>query len=68
MDAPDGVAEANAVALDLLRLYREMGVPALVITLEAGAIYVRCQRSEDVVYLCRRVVEEHEPAGDRTVN
>jgi hypothetical protein len=42
-------------------------VPALLVTLSEGAIYVRCQDAADVLPLCQRVVEEHDAPGDRTL-
>jgi len=64
----DALAEADAAALDLLRLYDALGVPAVFVTLSEGAIYVRCQDRGDVVPLCKRVVDEHAMPADRTVN
>jgi hypothetical protein len=63
----DPLDDANDAALDLLRLYEALGVPALLVTLHEGAIYVRCQDAADVLPLCQRVVEEHEAPGDRTL-
>jgi hypothetical protein len=64
---PDPLAEADAAAMDLLRLYEALGVPAVLMTLTDGALYVRCQNAGDVVPLCRRVVDEHEAPSDRTL-
>ena len=62
------LAEADAAAMDLLRLYEALGVSAIVLTLTNDALYVRCQCSGDVVPLCKRVVEEHDAPADRTLN
>lgn len=64
----DAKAEADAAAEALLLLYEHLGVTALVITYPGEAIIVRCQSAEDVVPLCKRVIEEHAVSGDRTVN
>ena len=67
-DDPDALAECNDAAMDLLALYEDKGVRAGILTLQEGAIYVRCQDASDVVPLCQRVMEEHEAPADRTVN
>ena len=64
----DALAEADAAAMDLLRLYEAMGVSAVVLTLTSDALYVRCQCAGDVVPLCKRVVEEHAAPADRVLN
>ena len=62
------LAELNAAAEDLLRLYEAAGVMALVVTVADGAIYVRCQDADDVEPICRRVLKEHETPEGRTLN
>lgn len=64
----DALAEADAAATNLLRLYEALGVPAVLLTLTGSTIIVRCQDASDVVPLCRRVVTEHEAPSDRTLN
>lgn len=68
MDADDPLADCDAAGLDLLRLYEALEVPALLVTLVDGAIYVRCQNAGDVLPLCRRVVEQYEAPTERTLN
>lgn len=62
------LADLDAAAEDLLRLYEMAGVVALVVTRTEDAIYVRCQDSEDVVPICRRVLREHDTPDGRTIN
>lgn len=64
----DPLADADDAATDLLRLYEALGVTALILQLVDGVVVVRCQNSEDVLPLCRRVVEAHEVPEERTVN
>lgn len=63
----DALADADAAAADLLRLYEALGVPAVLLTLTDSALTVRCQSADDVVPLCRRVVKEHEAPSDRVL-
>lgn len=65
---PATLAEADAAATDLLRLYEALGVPAVLMTLTQGALIVRCQDASDVVPLCRLVVKEHEAPEGRVLN
>jgi hypothetical protein len=64
----DALAEADAAAMDLLRLYEQLGVPAILVPYPGEAIFVRCQNAGDVVPLCKRVIEEHAAPADRTLN
>lgn len=62
--ASEPVEDANSAATDLLRLYEALGVVALVVSLEGGAIYVRCQDGEDVCPLLKAVLKQYEtPEG-----
>jgi hypothetical protein len=64
----DALAEADAAAMELLRLYEQLGVAAILVTYPGEAIFVRCQNAGDVVPLCKRVIEEHAAPADRTLN
>jgi hypothetical protein len=64
----DALAELDLAAMDLLRLYEQLGVAAIVVTYPGEAIFVRCQNAGDVVPLCKRVIEEHAAPADRTLN
>lgn len=64
----DLISEADSATEDLLRLYEELRVTAFLVQLVDGVVVVRCQNSEDVLPLCRKVVEAHEVPDMRTVN
>lgn len=65
----DALAEANDAGTDLLRLYEALGVVALLVTIEDGAIVVRCQNADDVPDLVARINKEYEaPAEGRVLN
>lgn len=64
----DAIAEADDAAVDLLRLYEALEVTAFLVQLVDGVVVVRCQNSEDVLPLCRKVIEAHDVPEARTVN
>lgn len=68
MDRADPIADANEAATTLLRLYEALGVIALVISVEDGAIVVRCQEAEDVPELVQRVAQAYLTPEGRTLN
>lgn len=68
MKGDEPLADANEAATTLLKLYEALGVIALVISVEDGAIVVRCQDAGDVPELVQRVVDAYRPAEGRTIN
>lgn len=68
MDDESALDEVNEAANDLLLLFEELGVQALLITLQDNTIVVRCQNKRDVLPLCSRVVEEYDAPESRVLN
>lgn len=64
----DAIAEADDAAVDLLRLYDALDVPAVMLTLVDGVVVARCQGASDVLWFCRKVIQAHEIPEARTVN
>jgi hypothetical protein len=64
----DAIAEADDAAVDLLKLYDALDVPAVMLTLVDGVVVARCQGAADVLWFCRKVIQAHEIPDERTVN
>lgn len=64
----DPIADADDAAVDLLRLYEALDVPAVVLTLVDGVVVARCQGAADVLWFCKKVIQAHEIPEARTVN
>lgn len=52
--AVDAIAEADDAAVDLLRLYDALDVPAVMLTLVDGVVVARCQGAADVLWSAAR--------------
>jgi hypothetical protein len=64
----DPLDDLDAAGEDLIRLYEMADVPAILMTLKDGQLYVRCVGQEHVPWMCRRVLEQYEAPPDRVVN
>lgn len=64
----DPLSDADDAAVDLLRLYDALDVPAVLLTMVDGTIVARCQGAADVLWFCRKVIQAHEIPETRTVN
>jgi hypothetical protein len=64
----NAIAEADDAAVDLLRLYDALDVPAVMLTLVDGVVVARCQGAADVLWFCKKVLQAHEVPEERTVN
>lgn len=55
-------------AIDLLVKCRDRKQLCVILRWDGEALYVHCQNSEDVLPMCRKVVEAHDAPPDRVVN
>jgi hypothetical protein len=60
--------EADKWERNLQILYRVLGVPFVTLKLLENSLVVRCEREDDVLALCGKVVEEYTPHDGETLN
>lgn len=66
--ADDPLDDLDAAGEDLLRLYQLADVPAVLMTMVDGQLFVRCVGQSHVPWMCRKVLDQYEAPDDRTVN
>ena len=66
--ADDPLDDLDAAGEDLLLLYADAGVRAMLVTYDGERIVVRCQRQADVSWLCQKITEQYEAPSERTLN
>jgi len=67
-DRAKALAEADDCERKLQILYHALGVPFMTLKLLESALIVRCEREDDVLALCGKVVEEYTPHDGETLN
>ncbi|GAA5075523.1 hypothetical protein [Lysobacter panacisoli] len=55
-------------AIDLLKQCRDHKQLCVILRWDGDTLFVHCQNSEDVLPMCRKVVDAHDTPEGRTVN
>ena len=64
----EAIADLDAAGEDLVRLYELADIPAILLTLRDGQLFVRCIGQEHVPWMCRKVLDQYEAPDDRALN